>query len=178
MLRSKLCVAAAAAGLLMAAPAVAGPVKVGRPAPEFSATLLDGTKLSSSELRGKVVVVNFWATWCGPCRNELPVLESYYRAAREHGFVVVAALVNDRPSPEKLKAAAAKLTMPIATQFSGYPTPRELPTSYVIDRRGVVRAKRLGAFDLDELNDAVLPLLEEAAPAPPTEQAAIPAAGG
>ncbi|CAN7598445.1 TlpA disulfide reductase family protein [Phenylobacterium sp. LjRoot219] len=177
MSRLKLC-AAVAALLLMAEPAAAGSLKVGQPAPEFSATLLDGTQLSSADLRGKVVVVNFWATWCGPCRNELPVLESYYQAAREHGFVVVAALANDSSPRTKLKAATTKLTMPIALQLSGYPKPKALPTSYLIDRRGVVRAKRLGAFDLDQLDAAVLPLLKEPAPPAVTEQAALPAAGG
>lgn len=74
-------------------PAISGvppaPV-VGRPAPPAELTLIDGSKVTLADLRGEVVVLNFWATWCGPCRHELPLLDSYYRVQKPRGLRVFA----------------------------------------------------------------------------------------
>jgi cytochrome c biogenesis protein CcmG/thiol:disulfide interchange protein DsbE len=63
---------------------------VGQPAPDFQLTLVDGSHVRLSELRGQVVVLNFWATWCVPCRAELPLLDRYYRLRRDAGLRVFA----------------------------------------------------------------------------------------
>ncbi|HYS30484.1 MAG TPA: cytochrome c biogenesis protein/redoxin, partial [Candidatus Limnocylindria bacterium] len=67
-----------------------GQVQVGKPAPAFTATDLDGHRVSLADLKGRPVLINFWATWCTPCREELPLIESAYRAYRDQGFTVVA----------------------------------------------------------------------------------------
>ena len=81
-------------GLLMAALAgcisALAAAQVGKPAPAFTATDLDGHPVSLAALKGRPVLINFWATWCTPCREELPMIESAYRAHRDQGFTVVA----------------------------------------------------------------------------------------
>lgn len=66
-----------------------GGPQVGEPAPDFTLTLFDGGEISLSELRGQVVVINFWASWCDPCRDEAPVLERVWRAYRDRGVVFI-----------------------------------------------------------------------------------------
>ena len=78
-----------AAVLLLAAPAFAAPV-VGQPAPGFHATVFDGTPIDLADLAGDVVILNFWATWCGPCKRELPLLDAYLRLQASHGLKIVA----------------------------------------------------------------------------------------
>ena len=75
-----------ACAVLMAASAAPAAVKVGERAPDFELTLIDGSKVRGTDLRGQVVVLNFWATWCGPCKAELPLLDSYYRLRRDKGL--------------------------------------------------------------------------------------------
>jgi cytochrome c biogenesis protein CcmG/thiol:disulfide interchange protein DsbE len=163
------------AGLALASPATARVPKVGEVAPDFTLTLMDGSKVSLSDLKGQVIVLNFWATWCGPCRNELPLLNAYYSIQKPAGLTVFAVEDQDEASVPlyKLKPFLAKLTMPSARRIKGDYAPLEgFPTNYVIDRAGVVRYAKAAAFDLDALNAVLVPLLKEAPPA-----AAGPASG-
>ncbi len=141
--------------------------KVGVAAPKFELTLVDGTKVSSDELRGQVVVLNFWATWCGPCKRELPLLDAYYRLQKQHGLRVFAVATEDSLTERQLKPLFAALAVQSARRIKGpYADMQALPTNFVIDRAGVVRYAKAGAFDLDELNTLLVPLLKEPAPPP------------
>jgi cytochrome c biogenesis protein CcmG, thiol:disulfide interchange protein DsbE len=156
----------ATAALLLATPAIAKPV-VGQVAPEFELTLVDGSKVKLSDLRGKVVVLNIWATWCGPCRTELPLLDAYYRINEKHGLRVFALTTEDSVPISQLKKLFAVMAIPSARKVrGGYGDLGGLPTNFVVDRGGRLRYARAGAFDLDTLNEVIIPLLKE--PAPPT----------
>lgn len=155
-----------------ASPASAKAPVVGQPAPPFEVTTFDGQKISLSDLRGEVVVLNFWATWCGPCRRELPMLEGYERLRRDVGFRVLAVSWDESASMAALKRFAGNLKMTFARGIRGPYSPREgLPTNYVIDRSGVLRYAKAGAFDLEDLNAVLVPLLNEKTP-PATSVAA------
>jgi thiol-disulfide isomerase/thioredoxin len=141
---------------------------VGQIAPKFEVMTFDGRKLSLADLQGKVVVVNFWATWCGPCKVELPILDAYYRIQRKFGLEVVAVTTEDSIPLSQLRPLSKALAMPMAYHFRGrgYADVKAVPTNYVIGRDGIIRYARAGAFDLDSLNDILVPLLNEPTPAP------------
>ncbi len=144
----------------------AGPPKVGMVAPNFELTLVDGSKVTLDQLRGQVVVLNFWATWCGPCKAELPLLDKYYDIQKDHGLKVYAIATEDSLPPYMLKKLFAMLHMSSAKRIKGnYRIMTGLPTNYIIDRSGHIRYARSGAFDLDALNQEIVPLLKEPAPA-------------
>jgi len=159
---------AAAAALMLAGAAMAKPPEVGQAAPPFELTLIDKTKTTLAEQRGHVVVLNFWATWCGPCKRELPLLDGYYRAMRDNGLRVFAVTTEDSVPIYQLKPLFAAMAIPSARRLKGKgyaPIDGAVPTNFVIDRAGVLRYAKAGAFDLDELNAVLIPLLNE--PAPP-----------
>ena len=82
---------------------------VGRPAPAFSLPLMtDGSALSFANLQGRVVVLNFWASWCVPCRDEAPALEAVWRRYREAGVTVVGGNIQDRPSAARQFVVATR----------------------------------------------------------------------
>jgi peroxiredoxin len=160
------------ATIFLANAAQARPVKVGEPAPDFTLTLLDGSKVTLADLKGQVVVLNFWATWCVPCRKELPLLDNYYSIQKPHGLSIFAVEDQDEGSVPmiRLKAFLNKIRMPSALRIKGPYKPMEgVPTNYVIDRAGVVRYAKAAAFDLDALNEILVPLLREEAPEEPAK---------
>ena len=154
------------ASLLVAAPAMAAGPRVGQPAPDFELTLVEGTHVRLSELRGQVVVLNFWATWCVPCRAELPLLDSYYRIARGHGLKMYAATTESSLPLYRLQRLFAAMAIGAVRNMRGPYEPIEgaVPTNFVIDRAGRVRYASAGAFTLAELNRILIPLLNEPAP--------------
>lgn len=148
------------------APPAAALVKVGQPAPDFELTLVDGSKVTREELRGHVVILNYWATWCAPCREELPLLDAYYRGRKENGLRVYAVATEDSLPIKKLKPLFEVIAIPPARRIKGpFRIMGALPTNYVIDRAGTVRYAKAGAFTLDELNELLVPLLNERPPA-------------
>lgn len=155
-------------GMAAASPAVAASPKVGAPAPEFHATTLDGERISLEDFRGQVLVINFWATWCGPCKRELPLLDGFLAVNKHHGLRVIAVTTENSAPVRYLKPLQKVLHFPLARNFRGgyAPIGGAVPTNFVIDRAGRVRFAAAGAFDLDQLNALLIPLLRE--PAPPT----------
>ncbi len=133
---------------------------LGRPAPELVVQSLDGSRVSLSGLRGRPVVVNFWASWCVPCRQEEGVLKS---AARRWAGSVAFLGVNIQDSPEAARAyqAAARYPYPVGPAQTGVPAGYGVsapPETFFVDRDGVVVARFLGPLD-DRLIDRYLQLV-------------------
>jgi thiol-disulfide isomerase/thioredoxin len=145
--------------------ALASTPVVGRLAPEFQVTTLDGRKHHLTDYAGDVVVLNIWATWCGPCKVELPLLDSYYRRLKATGLHVFALNTEDSVPLSRLEPLAAVLAIPMVRDLRGpYETLGGVPTNYVIDRAGVLRWAKADAFDAEAIRAIIIPLLREAGP--------------
>ena len=136
----------------------AGPQE-GQAAPPLSATLLDGSRFALADAGGKVLIVNFWATWCVPCRQEMPAMDAYYRQHRADG-VEILAISMDRPEDlPKVVEAMRPFSFPVAlvrdAEIKGYGRIWRMPTTFVIDRRGVLRRDG-GAGDAVLIDAALL----------------------
>jgi cytochrome c biogenesis protein CcmG/thiol:disulfide interchange protein DsbE len=137
------------------------------PAPDFSATIFGGREVSLADYKGQVLIINFWATWCGPCKEELPLLNNYYSAAkqRDYGLKILAITTEDSLPINTLTPLAAKVSFDMARHFHGpYRALKAVPTNYVIDRNGILRYAKADAFDLDSLNAVIIPLLQQPVP--------------
>lgn len=153
---------------LVAPVALSAKAKVGKPAPAFDLVTYDKQKVKLADLKGKVVVINHWATWCGPCKAEMPMMSAFHRRYRAAGFEIFGVTTEDSVPEAKLKAVAAALSYPLVRRFNGagYPVLDGVPTTYIIDRAGTVRYAHAGAFDGREFTRLILPLLAEKPPAP------------
>jgi peroxiredoxin len=135
-------------------------------APAFTFVTLDGDTIPSSELAGKVVVLNFWATWCIPCRLEMPSLEKLYRRRAGDGLVVLG-FATDAGDPAKVRAFVAShgITYPVgvagAASRAAFGGISAVPTTFVIDRTGIIRHRVVGYFAPPALDAAVSRLLKE-----------------
>ncbi len=130
-------------------------VSVGSKAPGFIAQTLDtpASSKSLSDYRGEVLVLNIWATWCGPCRQEMPSMEALYKDLGPKGLKIVAVSIDDAGMEQKIREFAAEyeLSFEILHDAAGaiqsiYRT-TGVPETFVVDRKGVIRKKWIGADD-------------------------------
>jgi thiol-disulfide isomerase/thioredoxin len=135
------------------------------PAPQLELRNLENQPVALSNYAGKVVLVNNWATWCPPCKAEMPTLEAYFRDYQSQDFVIVAIEAGEPVEEVAAFAREYRLSFPVwpdldyiaQTSFKN----DALPSSYVIDRQGQVRLAWIGPINRELLEQYVTPLLEE-----------------
>lgn len=140
------------------------PVAVKFPAPDLQLTDVDGNVAALTDYRGQVVLVNNWATWCPPCRAEMPTLQAYFQDHRQQAFTLIGIEAGDAGAEVAAFAAEYGLTFPIwldpqNESLRGFYN-ASLPNSYVIDREGTVVLGWTGAISREMLEKHVTPLLE------------------
>lgn len=142
------------------------PVKVNYSAPALSLTDIDGQPVSLADLRGQVVLVNLWATWCPPCKKEMPELESFYKKHKNDGFTIVAVNDGDPIADVVQFVKDYRLTFPVWLDPTYIATEQafktlNLPSSYIINREGDVILSWLGGINRKNLEKYVSPVIEE-----------------
>jgi cytochrome c biogenesis protein CcmG, thiol:disulfide interchange protein DsbE len=142
------------------------PAKVRFPAPKLTLTDTKGVSRSLADYRGQVLLVNLWATWCPPCKEEMPTLQAFYDKYKESGFVIVA--INDGdPKADVLQFVKNyELTFPVWLDPTYIATEQafntlNLPTSFVIDRNGTIQLTWVGGISGEMLETYVTPLITE-----------------
>lgn len=131
------------AASLFAARAATAEIVKGQKAPDFSLSTLKGNKVSLAGLRGKVVLIDFWAEWCAPCKKELPELDKIGKDLQARGVVIVAVNIDKQKGNAERLVKALGLSLdpaldPNGTVAAQYDLPK-MPTSYVVDKKGTVR---------------------------------------
>jgi cytochrome c biogenesis protein CcmG/thiol:disulfide interchange protein DsbE len=141
--------------------------EVGQHAPALVAPELNGNEFDLSQQRGRVVVLNVWATWCSPCRAEMPVLDAFYRAHRDEGLTVIGLSADDPHDRKDVVKVMRAFSYPAAlaadAKTNGFGRPTVVPITYVVDADGVIAAillpSRSGGVTGETLDRAVQPLL-------------------
>ena len=146
---------------LVSGPARAAP-EIGKAAPELVVTELDGQVFDLAKLKGKVVLVSYWATWCAPCTKDMPKLDAFYRRYHGRNLAMIGISV-DRPSDlPKVRKVMATLAYPVAVlkgvTVDGFGEPEGVPITWIIDSDGKVRDMMIDVRD-ELLNGLVVPLL-------------------
>jgi cytochrome c biogenesis protein CcmG/thiol:disulfide interchange protein DsbE len=125
---------------LFAPVASANALRIGEPAPAATLVALDGQRISTSELLGHVVILTFWATWCGPCREELPLLSAYATQHAAEGLKVLAFTLDSPDDLRKVQPVAQSLSFPVGflanSSLPGYGRIWRIPANFTINREG------------------------------------------
>ena len=171
MLRDVLSLGLSAAASCLAQPARADDLRVGALAPPLALHTLGGDSIATRDLLGQIVIVTFWASWCGPCHAELPILSDYAQRHREQGLTVLGFSLDTPDTLPAVRAMAARLSFPVGLLGSGYAGAYgriwRIPVSFTIDRRGCLADDgwhdRAPAWTEARLARVVTPLLTGAA---------------
>lgn len=145
----------------------AAPV-AGRPAPDFTLATLDGGQVTLSDLRGRTVLINFWASWCPPCRLEMPDLVRAYEEHKDEGFIILGVDLTFQDALPDVRAFVEefKMSFPVLLDETGEVTTQKyrllgLPMSVFIDREGTIRRTHIGAMTSEQIDEFVGEILEE-----------------
>ena len=138
-------------------------IEIGKVAPDFELSKLDGTKVKLSDLKGKKVIVNFWATWCGPCQREMPDMQEFYNKYQKDVEILAVNYTASEGSEGKEKvrkfAEEKGVTFPILldTDIKVTTTYKVImiPTSYFVDTNGVIQDKFIGPMTVQEMEKRV-----------------------
>ncbi|HET6516506.1 MAG TPA: TlpA disulfide reductase family protein [Thermodesulfovibrionales bacterium] len=142
--------------------------EVGKYAPDFELDDVNGRRATLAEFRGKVILLNFWSTSCGPCKEEMPSLNRLYAALQAEGFVVLAISIDTSESPVRSFLSAKSISFPVLMdkdkevyfdEYAGF----GLPTSFLIDKKGLIVEKFIGPreWDSSDIKERVLKLLHK-----------------
>jgi thiol-disulfide isomerase/thioredoxin len=148
-------------------PALANALHVGRPAPPATFVALDGTRITTHALLGQVVILTFWATWCGPCRTELPLLSAYAAQHAAEGLTVLGLTLDAPEDIDKVKRAAQNFSFPVGfvanSELPGFGRIWHIPVNFTIDRQGMLVddgwKDKEAAWTQERLDSIVTPLL-------------------
>jgi cytochrome c biogenesis protein CcmG, thiol:disulfide interchange protein DsbE len=147
-----------------------GPLEAAQPgagqtAPDFTVQTFDGQTVKLSDLHGKVVLVNFWASWCTPCSQEAPDLENTWRQYKDRGVVFLGVDYVDTETEARVYINHFNISYPngadLGTRISQAYRIRGVPETYIIDRGGTLRASFIGPTTQDQLQAKINPLLGE-----------------
>ncbi len=123
------------------------------PAPDFTLVDLQGKSWTLSELKGQVVFINFWATWCPPCVEEMPSMQKLYTIMPKDKFKMLAILNNDDPTIAKAFSEKYGITMPILDDQKNLVGPKYgltgVPETFIVDKNGIIQEKFIGSADWD-----------------------------
>jgi peroxiredoxin len=158
--------------------AASEPLK-GKSAPAFTLVNLEGKKVSLADYKGRPVIVNFWATWCAPCKLEMPWFEEFRQKYHGQGFEILGIAEDDAPKDEIAKTAKkVNVSYPIlltdgkvAPAYGGVD---QLPTSFYIDRKGIVEVETVGLASKDEVEANIKKLVNGSGAAPSTAGVLLP----
>ena len=146
--------------------AVFAAIELGQAAPNIEGSLIDGKPFSLNNNKGKVVLVNFWASWCEPCREEMPAIQAFLKKNKEKGFEVLAITVDKPADMEQAKQIMGQYSFLFAEKkqidYSGYGRIWRIPSTFIIDRQGILRKNGLTGepkVDTKILEQVVTPLL-------------------
>jgi len=149
----------------------ANSLRVGAPAPPATLVTLAGQRIATTDLRGHVVILTFWATWCGPCRQELPLLSSYAAQHAKDGLTVLGFSLDEPENLHKVQAVAQSLQFPVGmlvnASLPGYGRIWRIPVNFTIDRQGRLIddgwKDKQATWTQERLESIVTPLLEHPA---------------
>jgi len=130
--------------------------EIGSPAPDFVLEDLSGNPVKLSDLRGRLVVLNFWATWCTPCRTEMPEFQEIYQR-NEQDLVVLGINLEENPGDIQDFVSPLNITYPILLDKEGLVSRQykviQLPNTYFIDRQGILRIRHIGFLSSDQFQE-------------------------